>query len=148
MCVIDLALEVSRPTRCLVYEMLLAGFDTSEPHLECLLKRFQKRSFDALKEKLNIPVPVSPDATFTISPTDKLLHSQESAYVYGVVDELGVLEEGEVYINLPYRGGPQVGDFVVSRNPAYSPSGKYSRRCFSALNTTGFEPQTCGVSGE
>ncbi|KAK0187676.1 RdRP-domain-containing protein [Armillaria mellea] len=85
-----------------VYEMLLAGFDLSEGHLACLLKRFQKRSLDSLRTKLQIRV-------------------KDSAYLYGVVDELDILEEGQVYINLPYQGGPQVGTFLVGRNPAYSP---------------------------
>ncbi|SJL07944.1 uncharacterized protein ARMOST_11302 [Armillaria ostoyae] len=87
---------------CKLYEMLLAGFDLSEGHLACLLKRFQKRSLDSLRTKLQIRV-------------------KDSAYLYGVVDELGILEEGQVYINLPYQGGPQVGTFLVGRNPAYSP---------------------------
>lgn len=85
-----------------LYEMLLAGFDLSEGHLACLLKRFQKRSLDSLRKKLQIRV-------------------KDSAYLYGVVDELGILDEGQVYINLPYQGGPQVGTFLVGRNPAYSP---------------------------
>ncbi|PBK97196.1 RdRP-domain-containing protein [Armillaria gallica] len=87
---------------CKLYEILLAGFDLSEGHLACLLKRFQKRSLDSLRTKLQIRV-------------------KDSAYLYGVVDELGILEEGQVYINLPYQGGPQVGTFLVGRNPAYSP---------------------------
>ncbi|KAK0243800.1 RdRP-domain-containing protein [Armillaria nabsnona] len=87
---------------CELYEMLLAGFDLSEGHLACLLKRFQKRSLDSLRTKLQIRV-------------------KDSAYLYGVVDEFGVLEEGQVYINLPYQGGPQAGTFLVGRNPAYSP---------------------------
>ncbi|KAK0221439.1 RNA dependent RNA polymerase-domain-containing protein [Armillaria fumosa] len=86
---------------CKLYEMLLAGFDLSEGHLACLLKRFQKRSLDSLREKLQIRV-------------------KDSAYLYGVIDELGILDEGQVYINLPYQGGPQVGTFLVGRNPAYS----------------------------
>ncbi|KAG7445556.1 RdRP-domain-containing protein [Guyanagaster necrorhizus] len=83
-------------------EMLLAGFDLNEGHLACLLKQFQKRSLDALRTKLHIRV-------------------KDSAYLFGVVDELGILEEGQIYINRPYQGGPQVGTFVVGRNPAYSP---------------------------
>ncbi|KAK0202178.1 RNA dependent RNA polymerase-domain-containing protein [Desarmillaria ectypa] len=93
--------DFDQECKCL-YEMLLAGFDLSEGHLACLLKQFQKRSLDALRMKLHI-------------------HVKDSAYLYGVVDELGILEEGHVYINLPYQGGPQVGTFLVGRNPAYSP---------------------------
>ncbi|KAH8813446.1 RNA dependent RNA polymerase-domain-containing protein, partial [Flagelloscypha sp. PMI_526] len=85
-----------------LYEMLLAGFDTQEPYLKVLLQRFQKMSFDALRNKMQLPVP-------------------DSAYVYGVVDEMGVLGENEVFINLPSRGGPIIGDLLVARNPAYNP---------------------------
>jgi hypothetical protein len=35
--------------------------------------------------------------------------------VYGVVDEQGILKDGEVYINLPDRGGAQVRKVLVSR---------------------------------
>jgi hypothetical protein len=41
----------------------------------------------------------------------------------GVVDHCGVLKEGEVYINLPIRGGPQVGPVAAMRNPAFDPDG-------------------------
>ncbi|KAK0487845.1 RNA dependent RNA polymerase-domain-containing protein [Armillaria novae-zelandiae] len=98
-----------------LYEMLLAGFDLSEGHLACLLKQFQKRSLDSLRTKLHIRV-------------------KDSAYLYGVVDELGILDEGQVYINLPYQGGPQVGTFLVARNPAYSPG---DLRRLEAINVPG-----------
>ncbi|KAJ7269529.1 RdRP-domain-containing protein [Mycena rebaudengoi] len=87
-----------------LYEMLLAGHDMSEPYLACLLRRFQRTTLNALREKLQIPV-------------------DGSGNIYGVVDCHEVLEEGEVYINLPGRGGPQVGPVVVTRNPAYDPNG-------------------------
>ena len=35
--------------------------------------------------------------------------------MYGVVDELGVLEEDEVFINLPYHEGPIISDVLVIR---------------------------------
>ncbi|KAJ7634456.1 RNA dependent RNA polymerase-domain-containing protein [Roridomyces roridus] len=86
-----------------LYEMLLAGHDMNEPYLATLLRRFQNASRDALRKKLNIPV-------------------KGSAYLFGVVDHCGVLKEGEVYINLPAKGGPQVGQVTVMRNPAYDPN--------------------------
>ncbi|KAJ7449020.1 RNA dependent RNA polymerase-domain-containing protein [Mycena galericulata] len=87
-----------------LYEMLLAGHDMNEPYLASLLRRFQNASRDALRKKLNIPV-------------------KGSGYLLGVVDHCGLLEEGEVYINLPSKGGPQVGPIAVMRNPAYDPNG-------------------------
>ncbi|KAJ7697677.1 RNA dependent RNA polymerase-domain-containing protein [Mycena rosella] len=90
-----------------LYEMLLAGHDMSEPYLAALLQRFQNTSRDALRKKLNIPV-------------------KGSGYLLGVVDHCGVLKEGEVYVNLPARGGPQVGPLAAMRNPAYDPDGTFS----------------------
>ncbi|KAJ6583101.1 RNA dependent RNA polymerase-domain-containing protein [Mycena vulgaris] len=87
-----------------LYEMLLAGHDMNEPYLAALLRRFQKTSRDALRKKLNIPV-------------------KGSGYLFGVVDHCGVLKEGEVYINLPAKGGPQVGPVAAMRNPAFDPNG-------------------------
>ncbi|KAJ7448005.1 RNA dependent RNA polymerase-domain-containing protein, partial [Mycena latifolia] len=87
-----------------LYEMLLAGHDMNEPYLATLLRRFQNASRDALRSKLNIPV-------------------KGSGYLFGVVDHCGVLKEGEVYINLPSKGGPQVGPLAAMRNPAYDPDG-------------------------
>lgn len=46
---------------------------------------------------------------------ESLMCFQRSCYVYGIVDELGVLNDGEVYINLPYREGPIVSDVLVAR---------------------------------
>ncbi|KAK7030077.1 RNA dependent RNA polymerase-domain-containing protein [Favolaschia claudopus] len=50
-------------------------------------------------------------------------HSQRSGYFLGVVDHCGVLKEGEVYINIPTRGGAQVGTVALMRNPAHDPDG-------------------------
>jgi RNA-dependent RNA polymerase len=86
-----------------LYEMLLAGQDMDEPQVQTKLRRCQKRYFDKLRNKLSITV-------------------KDSAYLFGVADPLGVLKEGEVYVNLPSRGGPQIGEFVVGRNPAYATS--------------------------
>ncbi|KAJ7193016.1 RNA dependent RNA polymerase-domain-containing protein [Mycena pura] len=87
-----------------LYEMLLAGHDMNEPYLAILLRRFQTTARDALRSKLNIPV-------------------KSSGYLLGVVDYCGVLKEGEVYMNLPTRGGTQVGPVVLMRNPAYDTNG-------------------------
>ncbi|KAJ7739164.1 RNA dependent RNA polymerase-domain-containing protein [Mycena metata] len=87
-----------------LYEMLLAGHDMNEPYLATLLRRFQNTSREALRTKLHIPV-------------------KASGYLFGVVDYRGVLEEGEVYINLPVKGGAQVGPVAVMRNPAHDPDG-------------------------
>ncbi|KAJ7919437.1 RNA dependent RNA polymerase-domain-containing protein [Mycena leptocephala] len=95
-----------------LYEMLLAGHDMSEPFLATLLRRFQNTSREALRKKLHIPV-------------------KASGYMLGVVDYCGVLSEGEVYINLPGKGGPQVGPVAVMRNPAYDPD---SIRVLEAVN--------------
>ncbi|KAJ6559991.1 RNA-dependent RNA polymerase [Mycena capillaripes] len=85
-----------------LYEMLLAGHDMNEPYLSTLLRRFQNVSREALRNKLHIPV-------------------KASGYMFGVVDHCGVLQDGEVFINLPAKGGPQVGSVAVMRNPAYDP---------------------------
>ncbi|KAJ7430524.1 RNA dependent RNA polymerase-domain-containing protein [Mycena galericulata] len=87
-----------------LYEMLLAGHDMNEPYLATLLHRFQNTARDVLRTKLNIPV-------------------KGSAYLFGVVDHCSVLQEGQVYINMPAKGGPQVGPVATMRNPAHDPSG-------------------------
>ncbi|KAL1730421.1 RNA dependent RNA polymerase-domain-containing protein [Schizophyllum commune] len=84
-----------------LHDLLLAGFQLSEPHVRCLLERLQKRSLDVLRKKLNIRV-------------------KNSFYLFGVCDELGVLREGEVYINV--AGDVKLGTVLVGRNPAYSTS--------------------------
>ncbi|KAF7316033.1 RNA-dependent RNA polymerase [Mycena indigotica] len=78
-----------------IYEMLLAGHDMDEPYLAILLHRFQKM----------------------------ITSQQRSYYLFGVVDPYGILQDGQVYINLPNRGGPQVGSLAFLRNPAYDADG-------------------------
>ncbi|KAJ7735731.1 RdRP-domain-containing protein [Mycena metata] len=87
-----------------LYEMLLAGHDMNEPYLASQLRRFQTTARDSLRKKLNISL-------------------KGSGYLLGVVDHCDVLKEGEVYINLPTKGGPQVGPVATMRNPAYDPNG-------------------------
>ncbi|KAJ7017150.1 RNA-dependent RNA polymerase, partial [Mycena alexandri] len=69
-----------------LYEMLLAGHDMNEPYLASQLRRFQNTARDSLRKKLNVTL-------------------KGSGYLLGVVDHCDVLKEGEVYINLPTKGG-------------------------------------------
>ncbi|KAJ7723328.1 RNA dependent RNA polymerase-domain-containing protein [Mycena maculata] len=88
-----------------LYEMLLAGQDMNEPYLATLLGRFQKISLDALRNKLHIPV-------------------KGSGNFFGVVDHCDVLREGQVYINLPAKGGPQIlgfSPFLATNHRSYIP---------------------------
>ncbi|EMD41133.1 hypothetical protein CERSUDRAFT_111700, partial [Gelatoporia subvermispora B] len=85
-----------------VYALLLAYHDLSEPYVEWKLKQFQALQYKSLYKKLNLRV-------------------EESCYVYGVVDEDGILEGDEVFINLPGRTGVVLGNVLVARNPSYSP---------------------------
>ncbi|KAL5488413.1 hypothetical protein ACEPAI_6531 [Sanghuangporus weigelae] len=86
-----------------LYEMLLAGHSLNEPYLRKMLRDCQRVQYSALKEKLNINV-------------------QKSCYVYGVVDELGVLDEDEVYVHLPQREGVLVSKVLIARLPSHKPS--------------------------
>lgn len=44
-----------------------------------------------------------------------LTHSKNSCYLFGVVDEQGVLKKNEVYISLPRITGVLEGKVLVSR---------------------------------
>ncbi|KAI0352487.1 RdRP-domain-containing protein [Trametes cingulata] len=85
-----------------LYAMLLAQHDLSEPHVKQRLQKFQRIQYESLRKKMNLRV-------------------MDSCYLFGVVDEDGVLGPGEVYINLPSRSGVLVRDVIVARNPAYYP---------------------------
>ncbi|OCH93263.1 RdRP-domain-containing protein [Obba rivulosa] len=85
-----------------VYALLLAHHDLSEPYVEWKLKQFQALQYRSLRKKLNLRV-------------------EESCYAYGVVDEDGILQEDEVFINLPGRSGVIISEVMVARNPSYSP---------------------------
>ncbi|TFK81241.1 RdRP-domain-containing protein [Polyporus arcularius HHB13444] len=85
-----------------LYNMLLAGQDMTEPTVRQRLQRFQRIQYESLRKKMNFRV-------------------QDSCYVFGVVDEEGVLSPDEVYINLPSRSGVLVRDVVVARIPSYHP---------------------------
>ncbi|KZT13262.1 RdRP-domain-containing protein [Laetiporus sulphureus 93-53] len=95
-----------------LYAMLLACHDLKEPYVEWKLRSFQKQQYDHLSNKLNLRV-------------------EDSCYVYGVIDELGILDPDEVYVNLPGRTGVLERDVLVGRNPSYSPS---DLRKFRAVN--------------
>ncbi|KLO05696.1 RdRP-domain-containing protein [Schizopora paradoxa] len=86
-----------------VFEMLQAGHAMSEPTVKASLKRIQQSQYISLREKLTILIP-------------------KSCYVYGVVDELGVLKDDEVFINLCERSGIIESKVFVTRNPCYKPS--------------------------
>ncbi len=68
----------------------------TEPTVRQRLQRFQRTQYESLRKKMNFRV-------------------QDSCYVFGVVDEEGVLGPDEVYINLPSRSGVLVRDVVVAR---------------------------------
>ncbi len=76
--------------------MLLARQDLSEPQIRHRLQAFQKMQFTTLRKKMSLRI-------------------HESAYLFGVVDEEGVLGPGEVYVNLPSRSGVLVRDVIVAR---------------------------------
>ncbi|KAH9936832.1 RdRP-domain-containing protein [Epithele typhae] len=85
-----------------LYAMLLARQELTEPQLQSRLRTYQRTQYNNLREKLSIRIP-------------------ESCYVFGVVDEDGVLGPDEVYINLPSRNGVLVREVVVGRSPAHHP---------------------------
>ncbi|KAI1792587.1 RdRP-domain-containing protein [Ganoderma leucocontextum] len=85
-----------------LYAMLLARQDLAEPHMRHRLQAFQKIQFTTLRSKMSLRI-------------------QDSAYLFGVVDEESVLGPGEVYVNLPSRSGVLVRDVIVARNPSYHP---------------------------
>ena len=76
--------------------MLLAQQDLSEPQMKHRLQAFQNIQFKTLRNKMSLRIP-------------------ESAYLFGVVDEEGVLGPDEVYVNLPGRSGVLVRDVIVAR---------------------------------
>ena len=79
-----------------MYEMLLACQDMTEPTVRQRLLKFQETQYESLRKKLNLRV-------------------QDSCYLYGVVDEYGVLGKDEVYINIPGRTGVLVREVLVGR---------------------------------
>ncbi|KDQ50366.1 hypothetical protein JAAARDRAFT_200044 [Jaapia argillacea MUCL 33604] len=94
-----------------VFETLYAGQELSEPYVESRLKTYQNAQYVSLRKKLSIRV-------------------EASGYLYGVMDEYGLLEQGEVLINLPERTIPQNVDVVVARTPSYFPAGDYTTLIF------------------
>ena len=80
----------------LVYSMLLAQHDLSEPQVRQALLRFQRRQYESLRAKMSLRI-------------------LDSCYLFGVVDEDGVLGPDEVFINLPSRCGVLVRDVIVGR---------------------------------
>ncbi|KAH8113176.1 RNA dependent RNA polymerase-domain-containing protein [Phellopilus nigrolimitatus] len=84
-------------------EMLLAGHDMTEPYLQYMIHKYQNMLYASLQRKFSISV-------------------SKACYVFGVVDELDVLKDNEVYVNLPSTVGILEGNILVARNPAYLPS--------------------------
>ncbi len=97
--------------------MLAAGFDLKEPYLQDNLNGLFKGSLRYLTKKLCIPMPVSALAK---SIGDKLGNRfalpQNTAYLYGVVDESGILEGNEVYVCIT-GSYDFAGAVMVTRNP-------------------------------
>ena len=79
-----------------MYAMLLARQDLAEPYVRHRLQVFQRIQYNILRNKMNLKV-------------------QDSAYLFGVVDEAGILESNEVYVNIPTRSGVLVRDVIVGR---------------------------------
>ncbi|KAI0959118.1 hypothetical protein AcW1_004042 [Taiwanofungus camphoratus] len=98
-----------------LFALLLAKHDLNEPYVHWRLKQFQKQQYETLRKKLNLSV-------------------EESCYIYGVIDEDGVLKEDEVFLNVPGRTGVLDRNVLVSRNPSYLPE---DFRVFRAVNYDG-----------
>ncbi len=83
-------------------DMLRAGFDVNfDPYLQKTIRAFQRLILVQLRTKARILVP-------------------KAVNLFGVLDETGVLKEGEVYIGLD---DPPINDTLVavSRNPTMHP---------------------------
>ncbi|TBU29169.1 RdRP-domain-containing protein [Dichomitus squalens] len=85
-----------------LYAMLLARQELSEPYVRHKLQTFQRKQYITLRNKMSLRIP-------------------DAAYLFGVVDEAGVLAPNEVHVNLPNRSGVLVRDVIVGRNPSYHP---------------------------
>jgi len=87
-----------------LYSLLLANHDLSEPYVQHKIEAFQQHQYSLLREKLHIAV-------------------EDSAYLFGIVDEYGLLEADEVFINITGRTGVLAKPRVMAyRNPSYSPA--------------------------
>ncbi|KAH9928858.1 RdRP-domain-containing protein [Fomitopsis serialis] len=87
-----------------LYSLLLAYHDLSEPYVQHKIKAFQQHQYSVLRDKLHIAV-------------------EDSAYLFGIVDEYGLLEADEVFVNIPGRTGVLAKPRVMAyRNPSYSPA--------------------------
>ncbi|GBE79056.1 RdRP-domain-containing protein [Sparassis crispa] len=95
-----------------LYALLLAKHDLKEPYVRWKLQQYQRTQYEQLRKKMNLRV-------------------EDSCYVYGVVDEDGILAEDEVFISLPARTGVIVREVLVCRNPAYAAG---DLRKFRAVN--------------
>ncbi|RPD55098.1 RdRP-domain-containing protein [Lentinus tigrinus ALCF2SS1-7] len=86
--------------------MLEAPQDLAEPYLRSQLLQFQKWQYRSLGKKLHLQV-------------------DKACYVMGVIDELGVLEEDEIFLKLPHRAHNGLSECVtglvmIARMPCFS----------------------------
>ena len=79
-----------------VYAMLLAKQNMSEPSVRQSLLRFQRKQYEFLRSKMALRI-------------------SDSCYLFGVVDEEGILSPNEVYVNLPSRSGVLARDVIIAR---------------------------------
>ena len=68
----------------------------SEPSVRQSLLRFQRKQYEFLRSKMALRI-------------------SDSCYLFGVVDEEGILNPNEVYVNLPSRSGVLVRDVIIAR---------------------------------
>lgn len=98
------------PTKNLIKEVVQAGINiVKEPFIKGVLDTIRIRSFINLKEKSNILI-------------------EESVRVMGVLDEYGILNEGEIYVSYSISGGleddvkiVEQDEVVVTKNPCLHP---------------------------
>ncbi|KAI0717586.1 RNA dependent RNA polymerase-domain-containing protein [Cerioporus squamosus] len=86
--------------------MLEAPQDMAEPYLRTELLKFQRWQYENSAKKPQLRI-------------------NDACYVMGVVDELGILEENEVFLKLPHRahcGGSEyiTGQVAITRMPCFS----------------------------
>eukprot|EP00698_Gefionella_okellyi_P011502 TRINITY_DN3036_c0_g2_i1.p1 TRINITY_DN3036_c0_g2~~TRINITY_DN3036_c0_g2_i1.p1 ORF type:complete len:859 (+),score=157.22 TRINITY_DN3036_c0_g2_i1:23-2578(+) len=95
-----------------VLHMLLAGHSISEPFVQAELKRIQASQLRSIRDKARIPI-------------------KHAKFLYGVADQTGILQPGQVFIRLSESrtramagrvySSTLVGDVVVTKNPCLHP---------------------------
>lgn len=84
-----------------------------EPYLQSMLQRYQKDQYNSLRDKLGFIVPVRRSRIYS-QIMQTLTDVQKSRYVYGIVDELGELNDEQVYVYIS-GVGTILGDILVTR---------------------------------